>query len=158
MKINGTWEDHQTLAILNEADEQQPSSIQRYNPPVIAPPIGPYTHITKVPRESELLVFSGQVGTDSEESAGRYEGAGGEHLGNIEKLLAADAMSADHIVKINIWAAQEVDWDHFHQVWEKFHGEGAGHDDGLRAGIGDAVHSGGDRGMGSEGIALMNRK
>ena len=79
-------------------------------------------------------------------------------LANIERLLVADAMSADHIVKINIWAAQEVDWDHFHQVWEKFHGEGAGHDDGLRAGIGDAVHSGGDRGMGDEGIVLLNPK
>ncbi|OIB00707.1 acetyltransferase [Paenibacillus sp. LC231] len=123
VKINGTWEDHQTLAILNEADEQQPSSIQRYNPPVIAPPIGPYTHITKVPRGSELLVFSGQVGTDSEGNLPDDMKQQVENtLGNIERLLAAEAMSADHIVKINIWAAQEVDWDHFHQVWEKFHG------------------------------------
>lgn len=63
VKINGKWEDHQTLAMLNEADEEVPSPIQRYNPSVITPPIGPYTHVTKVARGAELLVFSGQVGT-----------------------------------------------------------------------------------------------
>ncbi|MFG1734586.1 GNAT family N-acetyltransferase [Paenibacillus sp. 843] len=123
VKINGKWEDHQTLAILNEADEEQRSPIQRYNPPVIAPPIGPYTHVTQVPRGAGLVVFSGQVGTDREGNLPEDMKQQVENtLANIERLLAAEAMSADHIVKINIWAAQEVDWDHFHQVWEKFHG------------------------------------
>lgn len=123
VKINGKWEDHQTLAILNEADEEQPSPIQRYNPPVIAPPIGPYTHVTQVSRGAGLVVFSGQVGTDREGNLPEDMKQQVENtLANIERLLAAEAMSADHIVKINIWAAQEVDWDHFHQVWEKFHG------------------------------------
>ncbi len=43
-------------------------------------------------------------------------------LANIQRVLAAEAMSAYHIVKINIWAVQEVDWDHFNREWEKFHG------------------------------------
>ncbi|MHA2857977.1 GNAT family N-acetyltransferase [Paenibacillus lautus] len=123
VKINGKWEDHQTLAMLNEADEEVPSPIQRYNPSVIAPPIGPYTHVTKVARGAELLVFSGQVGTDREGNLPADMKEQVENtLANIQRVLASEAMSADHIVKINIWAVQEVDWDHFHRVWEKFHG------------------------------------
>lgn len=123
VKINGKWEDHQTLALLNEADEEASSPIQRYNPSVIAPPIGPYTHVTKVARGAELLVLSGQVGTDREGSLPDDMREQVENtLANIQRVMAAEAMSADHIVKINIWAVQEVDWDHFHRVWEKFHG------------------------------------
>lgn len=123
VNINGQWEDHQTLAILNEEDHRSQSQVQRYNPSVIAPPIGPYTHVTKVPKGAELLVLSGQVGTDMEgglpdDMKEQVENT----LANIQRLLAAEALSADHIVKINIWAAQQVDWVHFHQVWEKFHG------------------------------------
>lgn len=123
VKINGQWEDHQTLAILNEADHRSSFQVQRYNPSVIAPPIGPYTHVTKVPKGAELLVFSGQVGTDREgELPDDMKQQVENTLGNIQRLLAAEALSADHIVKINIWAAREMDWDHFHQVWAKFHG------------------------------------
>lgn len=123
VNINGRWEDHQTLAILNEADEEKRSGIERCNPPVIAPPLGPYTHVTKVPHGAALLVFSGQVGTDPEGKLPDDMKQQVEHtLANIQRLLEAESLTADHIVKINIWAVEEVDWSHFHEVWAKFHG------------------------------------
>ncbi|MDA5110394.1 hypothetical protein O3V59_18700 [Brevibacillus thermoruber] len=36
----------------------------RKNPDNVAPPIGVYTHLSIIPRDADLLVLSGQVGTD----------------------------------------------------------------------------------------------
>ncbi len=38
--------------------------MKRHNPTNIAAPIGPYTHLTTVPKGADLLVLSGQVGID----------------------------------------------------------------------------------------------
>lgn len=38
--------------------------IIRNNPVGIPEPVGKYTHITKIPRNAELYVTSGQIGTD----------------------------------------------------------------------------------------------
>jgi len=40
--------------------------VTRKNPGNVAPPIGAYTHLSIVPRGADLLVLSGQVGTDAE--------------------------------------------------------------------------------------------
>lgn len=31
-------------------------------------------------------------------------------------------VTTDNIVKINIWTTEKIDWDYFHEIWEKFHG------------------------------------
>ncbi len=31
-------------------------------------------------------------------------------------------MSANSIIKVNIWATEEMDWDVFNNSWEEFHG------------------------------------
>ncbi|MBU7134093.1 RidA family protein, partial [Staphylococcus aureus] len=38
--------------------------ITRKNPDFLPKPVGNYSHITKIPREADLIVTSGQVGTD----------------------------------------------------------------------------------------------
>lgn len=38
--------------------------IQRYNPENIAKPVGSYSHVTKISRDAEMYVFSGQIGID----------------------------------------------------------------------------------------------
>lgn len=136
VKVNGQWKDHQTLAILNEEDEDEgdqgaqaiqaipaDQKVSRHHPNSIAPPIGPYTHLTKIAPGAELLVFSGQVGTDlnghiPEDLNGQIRNT----LGNITRVLHEESLTADNIVKINIWAVETMDWDYFHRVWEEFHG------------------------------------
>lgn len=126
VKINGYWEDHQTLAIVNDVDAKEgkeAKKVQRSNPNTVASPVGPYTHLTVVPRGAELLVLSGQVGTDmngdmpSDMNEQLYN-----TLQNILRILEGESVSADNIIKINILATEEMDWDYFNEVWEKFHG------------------------------------
>lgn len=38
--------------------------VKRYNPDYIAKPVGNYSHVTKISRNAELFVFSGQIGID----------------------------------------------------------------------------------------------
>lgn len=38
--------------------------VQRYNPENIAKPVGSYSHVTKISRDAEMYVFSGQIGID----------------------------------------------------------------------------------------------
>ncbi|MBG9794914.1 acetyltransferase [Paenibacillus dendritiformis] len=126
VKINGRWEDHQTLAIVNDDDVKEgkeAKKVRRSNPNTVAAPLGPYTHLTVVPRGAELLVLSGQVGTDmngdmpSDMNEQLYN-----TLQNILRILEEESVCADNIIKINILATEEMDWDYFNEVWEKFHG------------------------------------
>ncbi|TCS96734.1 GNAT family N-acetyltransferase [Hazenella coriacea] len=124
VKINGHWEDHVMLAIVNEETQDEVNKkVKRHNPRSIAPPMGPYTHLTTVPKGADLLVFSGQVGMDVH---GNLPSEMNEQirntLQNIKCVLEEESVSADHIIKINIWATEEVDWDYFDNVWEEFHG------------------------------------
>lgn len=125
VNINGHWEDHQTLAIIKDdwAGKAATKKVQRKNPSSIAPPIGSYTHLTTVPNGAGLLVLSGQVGNDKngeipvELNQQLYNA-----LQNIKHILAEESVSVDQIIKINIWATEEMDWHYFHQVWQEFHG------------------------------------
>lgn len=125
VKINGHWEDHQTLAIVNdEIRGIEVKKVQRNNPKTVAPPIGPYTHLTTVPKGANLLVLSGQVGTDIH---GALPSDMNEQINNtlqnILRIFNGESVSADNIIKINIWATEEVDWDYFNEAWKKFHGD-----------------------------------
>lgn len=125
VKINGRWEDHQTLAIVKEeqADQVKPK-VQRKNPGTVAPPMGPYTHLTVVPKGADLLILSGQVGMDLHgELPTNMKEQIENTLQNILRNFESESVTADHIIKINIWATEQMDWKHFNQVWEKFHGE-----------------------------------
>lgn len=124
VKINGRWEDHQTLAIVKEEQtDQVKPKVQRKNPGTVAPPMGPYTHLTVVPKGADLLILSGQVGMDLHgELPTNMKEQVENTLQNILRNFESESVTADHIIKINIWATEQMDWKHFNQVWEKFHG------------------------------------
>ena len=87
------------------------------------PPVGKYTHITKIPRNAELYVTSGQIGTDLN---GEIPDSMNEQIentfANIQKVLHAEALTAEHIIKVNIWATQKIDWDYLYAKWEELFG------------------------------------
>ncbi|MFD0958510.1 RidA family protein [Paenibacillus chungangensis] len=98
--------------------------ITRKNPKSMPAPVGNYTHITKIPRTAELYVTSGQIGTDRN---GRIP----DHMNvqilntfsNIQAVLAAEGLTADDIIKVNIWAVEPIDWNHLYATWGSLLGQ-----------------------------------
>lgn len=97
--------------------------ITRKNPESMPRPVGNYTHITRVPKNAELFVTSGQIGVDME---GHVPSDFNEQVANtfinIKKLLEAEELNQDHIIKVNIWATEEIDWDYLDSKWETLFG------------------------------------
>ncbi|SDW05119.1 Enamine deaminase RidA, house cleaning of reactive enamine intermediates, YjgF/YER057c/UK114 family [Saccharopolyspora shandongensis] len=76
--------------------------IKRWNPEGVAPPIGRYSHLARVPAGHEYLIISGQVGTSPN---GELAGPDAESqtraaLTNIENLLKAAGAELKHLVKL----------------------------------------------------------
>ena len=86
-------------------------------------PVGNYTHITRVPKNAELFVTSGQIGVDMD---GHVPSDFNEQVANtftnIKKLLESEELNHDHIIKVNIWATEEIDWDYLDSKWEALFG------------------------------------
>ncbi|WP_107841505.1 RidA family protein [Metasolibacillus meyeri] len=95
--------------------------IMRTNPATMPQPVGNYTHITKIPRNAELFVLSGQIGTDI---AGHLPKAFNAQVRNtfqnIQSALQAENLNATNIIKVNIWAVEPIDWDYFDEEWDLF--------------------------------------
>ncbi|MCU6707539.1 RidA family protein [Paenibacillus sp. J5C_2022] len=98
--------------------------ITRKNPEGMPAPVGHYTHITKIPRNAELYVTSGQIGTDRN---GRIPDHMNEQIdntfSNIKAVLDSEGLSADNIIKVNIWAVEPIDWDHLYAAWGRLFGQ-----------------------------------
>jgi enamine deaminase RidA (YjgF/YER057c/UK114 family) len=98
--------------------------ITRSNPKGMPEPVGNYTHITKIPRNAEWYVASGQVGMDEDgsfpESMNRQIS---NTFKNIKAVLAAEELEAGHIVKVNIWATDKIDWDWMNAKWHVLFGD-----------------------------------
>lgn len=98
--------------------------IVRLNPEHIPAPVGNYSHVTIIPRNSDLYTFSGQIGVDK-------NGNTPENLNeqvqntfiNIEKLLKSQDLTADDVIKVNIWATEEIDWEFLDARWEALFGK-----------------------------------
>ncbi|MFO1446139.1 RidA family protein [Bacillus sp. Bva_UNVM-123] len=97
--------------------------ITRKNPVGIPEPVGNYTHITKIPRNAELYVTSGQIGIDQE---GIFPENMNEQISNtfqnIKSVLASEELTAENIIKVNIWATEKIDWDYLDMKWEELFG------------------------------------
>lgn len=97
--------------------------ITRKNPAGMPKPVGNYTHITKIPRNSELFVTSGQVGVDQN---GQFPESFNLQISNtfnnIKSVLDAEQLTADNIIKVNVWATEQIDWDYMYSEWEKLFG------------------------------------
>lgn len=97
--------------------------ITRKNPVGMPEPVGNYTHITKIPRNAELYVTSGQIGIDQE---GIFPENMNEQISNtfqnIKSVLASEELTAENIIKVNIWATEKIDWDYLDMKWEELFG------------------------------------
>ncbi|WP_088547115.1 RidA family protein [Paenibacillus aquistagni] len=99
------------------------NTITRRNPEGMPSPVGHYTHITRIPRNAELFVTSGQIGVD-------IDGSLPENMNeqirntfrNIKAVLHAEECAAEHIVKVNIWAVEKIDWDYLYAEWDQLFG------------------------------------
>ncbi|KRN64520.1 hypothetical protein IV70_GL002465 [Carnobacterium maltaromaticum DSM 20342] len=83
-------------------------------------PVGEYSHVTIVPKNSTLYTFSGQIGTDlsgfiSEDHEKQVE----DTFKNIERALLSEELTSDNIIKVNVWSVDEINWDHFYDMWGK---------------------------------------
>ncbi|WP_314589374.1 RidA family protein [Paenibacillus terrigena] len=97
--------------------------IQRSNPDNIAKPVGSYSHVTKISRNAEMYVFSGQIGIDKDgQIPTDFNEQVTNTLGNIVDILTSQQLTPDHVVKVNIWATEDIDWDHFYDIWNRVFG------------------------------------
>lgn len=98
--------------------------ITRTNPPTMPAPVGNYTHITKIPRGAELFVSSGQIGINAQ---GEIPAVFNEQVvltfANIKTILESENLNSEHIIKVNIWATEQIDWDFFDAEWDKLFGK-----------------------------------
>ncbi|AIC92746.1 MULTISPECIES: RidA family protein [Shouchella] len=99
--------------------------ISRNNPESMPKPVGNYSHITRVPKGAGLIVTSGQVGTDMNgEVPEQLNDQVANTFANMKKLLESEGLSHDSVIKVNIWATEEIDWDYFYTKWDEwFQGE-----------------------------------
>lgn len=99
------------------------AKISRKNPEGMHSPVGNYTNITKIPRNSELYVASGQIGADQ---TGNLPNSMKEQIKNtfynIQTILHAEALTAEHIIKVNIWATEKIDWNYLNEKWTELFG------------------------------------
>jgi len=97
--------------------------IVRLNPKNTPLPVGKYSHVTIVPKNSELYTFSGQIGID-------YNGITPESLNeqvnntfdNIQRILGSQGLTSDNVIKVNIWAVEEIDWSFLYKKWDDIFG------------------------------------
>ncbi len=96
------------------------NTIIRKNPRTMPAPVGEYSHVTIVPKNSTLYTFSGQIGTElsgfiSEDHEKQVE----DTFKNIERALLSEELTSDNIIKVNVWSVDEINWDHFYDMWGK---------------------------------------
>ncbi|CEG21553.1 RutC family protein [Planococcus massiliensis] len=98
--------------------------ITRKNPAGVPEPVGNYTHITKIPRNAELYVTSGQIGLDEN---GKLPDSLNRQITytfqNIRAVLESEQLSAADIIKVNIWATEKIDWDFMYSEWSAMFGD-----------------------------------
>lgn len=94
--------------------------ITRKNPNTMPAPVGEYSHVTVVPKNSTLYTFSGQIGHDVAGNIPENHQQQVENtFKNIERALFSEGLTTENIIKVNIWSVDEIDWDHFDRVWHQ---------------------------------------
>ncbi|MEK4567041.1 RidA family protein [Alkalihalobacillus sp. FSL R5-0424] len=94
--------------------------IIRNNPNSMAKPVGDYSHVTRVPAGASLIVTSGQIGLDMN---GKIPISLNEQVmntfTNMKKALESERLLEENIIKVNIWATEEIDWGYFDLKWNE---------------------------------------
>ncbi|MBO0523684.1 RidA family protein [Clostridium botulinum] len=97
--------------------------VSRLDSSKISKAVGNYTHITKIESNATFYTFSGQVGADLD---GNFPVEFNEQVNNtflnISNLLKSIDLTPNNVIKINIWATEEIDWDYFDKVYDDFFG------------------------------------
>ncbi|MGM8211176.1 RidA family protein [Virgibacillus sp. W0430] len=97
--------------------------ITRKNPKCMPKPVGNYSHITRVPKGAGLLVTSGQIGIDME---GKVPSNLNDQITNtftnIKRALESEGLTEENVIKVNIWATEEINWDYFDIQWDQLFG------------------------------------
>lgn len=98
--------------------------IVRLNPKHIPTPVGKYSHVTIIPKNSDLYTFSGQIGVDKEGNIpDDFNQQVQNTFKNIEQILDSQNLTSENVIKANIWATEEIDWDFLYAKWETLFGE-----------------------------------
>ncbi|MFF2481036.1 RidA family protein [Paenibacillus sp. NPDC058071] len=98
--------------------------ITRRNPATMPAPVGNYTHITKIPRGAEFFVTSGQIGVNAHgEIPADFNEQVVHTFANIKTVLESESLNSEHIIKVNIWATEKIDWDFLYAEWDKLFGQ-----------------------------------
>lgn len=97
------------------------TTIIRRNPSTVPAPVGEYSHVTVIPKNSTLYTFSGQIGVDFEGNIPEsHQGQVENTFKNIKRVLESEGLSSNDVIKVNIWSVDEIDWNHFDKVWNDF--------------------------------------
>ncbi|UJW57983.1 RidA family protein [Bacillus sp. A116_S68] len=95
----------------------------RKNPRIMPKPVGNYSHITRVPKGAGLIVTSGQVGTDMDGNIpSNLNDQITNTFANMKKVLESEGLTEANIIKVNIWATEEIDWDYLDAQWDALFG------------------------------------
>lgn len=99
-------------------------AVTRSNPSTLSAPVGNYSHVTKISGNADIYTFSGQIGTNKDgELPENFNEQVVNTFKNIKAVLESQELEADDVIKVNIWATEEIDWDAFYAVWNTFFGE-----------------------------------
>ncbi len=83
--------------------------------------MGHYSHVTRVSKDADLFVFSGQVGSDSNDVIPLDMNEQIKNtIKNIDTILKTQNLNSSNIIKVNILATEKIDWDYFYSVWDDF--------------------------------------
>lgn len=94
------------------------------NPPLVAPPIGAYSHVARVPGGSELIVLAGQVGIMPDGTVPEgVEEQYAQALRNIVALLASQGARPSDIVKVNTYVVKPMDLAKIRETRAKIMGD-----------------------------------
>lgn len=95
--------------------------VVRYNPESVPKPVGHYSHVTRVSKDADLFVFSGQVGSEFNDVIPLdINEQLNNTIKNIDTILKTQNLSSSNIIKVNILATEEIDWNYFNPVWDDF--------------------------------------
>ena len=95
-------------------------NISRTNSDFISKPVGNYSHVTRVPKGAGLVVTSGQIGTDLDGNVpSGLNDQVSNTFANIQKILEAENLTEKNIIKVNIWATEQIDWEHLDAKWDE---------------------------------------
>ncbi|BCJ94105.1 hypothetical protein acsn021_16740 [Anaerocolumna cellulosilytica] len=98
--------------------------VSRLDSSKISKAVGNYTHITKIEPNATFYTFSGQIGADLEGIIPKdFNQQVDNTFLNISNLLKSIDLTPGNVIKVNIWATEEIDWAYFYNVYDDFFGK-----------------------------------